>query len=268
MVDSSYDVLIVGAGPAGEAAAMGAAKSGASVAVVESRQWIGGNCTHKGTIPSKSLRHVVKELISYRKNNLFHRMGDMHTVTFPDVLKEAKRIIPRQVDVHSAFYSKNRIKLHTGIARFIDVNTMEVTAPDGGKETIKAGKIVIATGSRPYRPDNIDFNHPRIYDSDTILDMQHTPRSMIIYGAGVIGCEYASIFSGLGVRVDLINTRDQLLSFLDHEISDALSYHLREGGVMVRHQEEFGSLTLDDKSVTLHVKSGKRIYADALLWSN
>jgi NAD(P) transhydrogenase len=268
MSDFFYDVLIIGSGPAGEGVAMGAAKNGLRVGVVESRQWIGGNCIHKGTIPSKSLRHVVKELISYRKNNLFHQMGDMHTVTFSEVLKEAKRIIPRQVDVHSSFYIKNRVKLHTGVARFIDVNTIEVSTPEGGKEIIKANKVVIATGSRPYRPENIDFNHPRVYDSDTILEMQHTPRSMIIYGAGVIGCEYASIFSGLGVKVDLINTRDQLLSFLDHEISDALSYHLREGSVMVRHQEEFDSITSDDKSVTLHLKSGKRIHADALLWSN
>ena len=268
MADFFYDVLIVGSGPAGEGVAMGAAKNGLRIGVVESRQWIGGNCIHKGTIPSKSLRHVVKELISYRKNNLFHQMGDMHTVTFSEVLKEAKRIIPRQVDVHSAFYIKNRVKLHTGTARFLDANTMEVNTIEGRKEKITANKIVIATGSRPYRPTNIDFNHPRVYDSDTILEMQHTPRSMIIYGAGVIGCEYASIFSGLGVKVDLINTRDQLLSFLDQEISDALSYHLRESSVMVRNQEEFESLSSDDKSVTLHLKSGKRIHADALLWSN
>jgi len=101
-----------------------------------------------------------------------------------------------------------------------------------------------------------------------VLDMAHTPRSLIIYGAGVIGCEYASMFAGLGIKVDLIDTRDRLLSFLDHEISDALSYHLREGGVMVRHQEEFASLETGDQSVTLHLKSGKRIHADALLWSN
>ena len=268
MVDYFYDVLIVGSGPAGEGAAMGAAKNGFRVGVVESRQWVGGNCLHKGTIPSKALRHVVKEYISYRKNNLFYQMGDMHTATFPEALEEAKRIIPRQVDVHSAFYTKNRIKVHKGSARFIDQGTMEVITSKGVSETIKANKIVIATGSRPYRPDELDFSHPRVYDSDTILEMQHTPRSMIIYGAGVIGCEYASIFSGLGVKVDLINTREQLLSFLDHEISDALSYHLREGSVMVRHQEEFESLVADDHSVTLYLKSGKRIHADALLWSN
>ena len=268
MSDCHYDVLIIGAGPAGEGAAMGAAKAGLKVGVVESRHWVGGNCLHKGTIPSKALRHVVQQFIGYSKSNLFSRTGDVHSLSFPEALREAKRVIPRQVDVHTTFYNRNRIKLHTGLAHFVDANTVAIVTPEQTTETISADKIVVATGSRPYRPSNINFNHPRVYDSDTVLDMTHTPRSLIIYGAGVIGCEYASMFAGLGIKVDLIDTRDRLLSFLDHEISDALSYHLREEGVMVRHQEEFASLETDEKSVTLHLKSGKRIYADALLWSN
>ncbi|MFT6389392.1 MAG: NAD(P) transhydrogenase [Cellvibrionaceae bacterium] len=268
MADFLYDVLVLGSGPSGEGVAMSAAKNGLKVGMIESRKWIGGNCIHKGTIPSKSLRHVVKELIIYRKSNLFHQVGDMHSITFPQVLEEAKRIIPRQVDVHSTFYIKNRVKLHTGVAHFLDPNTVEVVNPDNVAEKISAKNIVIATGSRPYRPVDVDFNHPRVYDSDTILDMDHTPRSLIVYGAGVIGCEYASIFAGMDIKVDLINSREHLLSFLDHEISDALSYHLREEGVMVRHQEEIDKITADDKSVTLFLKSGKRIQADALLWSN
>lgn len=268
MADYNYDLLVMGSGPSGEGVAMGAAKHGMKVGVVESRRWIGGNCIHKGTIPSKAIRHVVKELISYRKNNLFHQMGDMHEVSFPRVLQEAMRIIPRQVDVHSSFYLKNRVKLHNGLASFIDHHTVAVVTPEQSTETIKANYVVVATGSRPYRPDDVDFNHPRVYDSDTILEMQHTPRNLIIYGAGVIGCEYASMFAGLGVKVDLINTRDRLLSFLDQEISGSLNYHLREIGVMVRHQEEFDSLDTDKKSVSLFLKSGKRIHADALLWCN
>jgi len=192
----------------------------------------------------------------------------MYSASFPAVLEEAKRVIPKQVDVHSAFYVRNRVDLHTGNAEFVDANTMKIAKSEGVVETISAKNIVIATGSRPYRPDQIDFSHPRVYDSDSILEMQHTPRSMIIYGAGVIGCEYASIFAGLGVKIDLVDTRDSLLSFLDNEISDALSYHLRDEGVMVRHQEVFDSVETDNKCVTVHLKSGKRIYADALLWCN
>ena len=268
MADFTYDVLVIGAGPAGEGAAMGSAKVGLKVAMIETREWVGGNCLHKGTIPSKALRHVVRQLISYRKNKLFYKTGDMYSASFPEVLEEAKRVIPKQVDVHSAFYVRNRVPVHTGFAKFADENTVNLTKPDGTIETITAKNIVLATGSRPYRPEQVDFSHPRVYDSDTILEMEHTPRSMVIYGAGVIGCEYASIFAGLGVKVDLIDTRDSLLSFLDNEISDALSYHLRDEGVMVRHLETFESIKADKKCVTLKLESGKRIYADALLWCN
>ena len=135
-------------------------------------------------------------------------------------------------------------------------------------ELVTAAEIVIATGSRPYQPADVDFDHPRIYNSDSILSMSHTPRTMIIYGAGVIGSEYASIFNGLGVKVDLIDTRDRLLSFLDDEISDALSYHLRNRGVLIRHNEEYDRVEADDRHVTMHLKSGKRVKADAVLWCN
>src|SRR5690606_27073878 len=125
-----------------------------------------------------------------------------------------------------------------------------------------------ATGSRPYRPEDVDFSHPRIFDSDTILGLTQTPRSMIIYGAGVIGSEYASIFCGLGVKVDLINTRERLLTFLDDEISDALSYHLRELGVLIRHNETYERVEADDHGVTVYLQSGKRVRRDVLLWAN
>ena len=138
----------------------------------------------------------------------------------------------------------------------------------GAIERIIAKEIIIATGSRPYRPNDVDFNHPRIYDSDTILQLNHTPRRLIIYGAGVIGCEYASIFSGLGVLVDLIDNRDRLLSYLDEEISDSLSYHFSNSNVMIRHNEEYESIEGIEHGVILHLKSGKKIKADALLWSN
>ena len=268
MSNFQYDLLVIGTGPAGEGAAMAAIKNGRRVAAIETRTDVGGNCLHKGTIPSKSLRHVIQQIIRFRHSQLFNQLADTRSISFPDVLQEAKRVIPKQVDVHSSFYIKNRVQLHTGTARFLDPNTIEVSKHDGSKESLTAQDVMIATGSRPYHPANIDFTHHRVYDSDSILEMKHTPRNIIIYGAGVIGCEYASIFAGLGIKVDLINTRDRLLSFLDDEISGALNYHLRDVSVMVRHQEEFDSLEVGDKSVTLHLKSGKRLHADALLWCN
>lgn len=268
MADHVYDVLVIGSGPSGESAAISAAKSGKKVGVIETRAVVGGSCAHKGTIPSKSLRHVVKQIILYKSSNLFREIGDSRRLTYPRVLQSAKQVIPKQVELHTTFYVRNRVNLHIGEASFVDRNTVVVSLPDGARETITAKDIIIATGSRPYRPADVDFNHPRVYDSDTILEMKHTPRHLIIYGAGVIGCEYASIFSGLGIRVDLINNRDRLLSFLDDEISDALSYHLRDNGVTVRHSEEFHSIDARDGSITLHLKSGKRLKADAILWCN
>lgn len=268
MADHVYDVLVIGSGPSGESAAIAAAKAGKRVGVVENRAVVGGNCAHKGTIPSKSLRHVVKQIIHYKSSNLFRETGDSRRLTYPRILQSAKQVIPKQVELHTNYFVRNRVNLHIGSATFVDRHTVTVSLLDGARETITAESIIIATGSRPYRPADIDFNHPRVYDSDTILEMQHTPRHIIIYGAGVIGCEYASIFSGMGMRVDLINNRDRLLSFLDDEISDALSYHLRDSGVTVRHSEEYEAIDARDSSVTLHLKSGKRLKADAILWCN
>lgn len=264
----NYDIVVLGSGPAGEGAAMNAAKAGRKIAVVENYSQIGGSCTHLGTIPSKALRHSVRQIMQYNTNPLFRQIGEPRWFSFPDVLKSAERVIAKQVTSRTSYYARNRIDIFFGTASFADANTIEVTCNKGVLERLTAKQIVIATGSSPYRPDDIDFNHPRIYDSDTILSLNHTPRRLIIYGAGVIGCEYASIFSGLGVLVDLIDSRDQLLNFLDDEISDALSYHLRYNNVLVRHNEEYERVEGLEHGVILHTKSGKKIKADALLWCN
>lgn len=268
MADYNYDFIVIGAGPAGEAAAMAATKSGLKVGVVDDTGSLGGNCTHFGTIPSKSLRHAVKQVIQYRKQPEVLQMTSLPPISYPAILDSAKKIIPRKVAMHKSYFMRNRVHVHSGVARFIDANCIEVILPHGVVDRITVKNTLIATGSRPYQPANVDFTHPRVYDSDSILTMDHTPRTMVIFGAGVIGCEYASIFSGLGIKVDLINSRDHLLNFLDGEISDALSYHLRDKGVLVRHMEEFESLQGSDHGITLNLESGKRIRSDALLWCN
>lgn len=264
----SYDVVVLGSGPAGEGAAMNAAKNGRRVAVVDNRQVVGGNCTHLGTIPSKALRHSVKQIIQFNTNEMFRSIGEPRWFSFPDVLRSAERVIARQVSSRTGYYARNRVDLFFGTASFADENTIEIVNLRGDLERLVAKQVVIATGSRPYRPVDVDFSHPRIYDSDTILSLTHTPRRLIIYGAGVIGSEYASIFSGLGVLVDLIDNRDQLLSFLDDEISDALSYHLQNNNVLIRHNEEYERIEGQENGVILHLKSGKKLRADALLWCN
>ena len=264
----NYDVVVIGTGPAGEGAAMNAAKHGKRVAVVEMQSSVGGNCTHKGTIPSKALRHAVKQIIQFNTNRMFRDIGEPRWFSFPKVLERSQRVIERQVQLRTNFYARNRADVYFGKARFIDSHTVMVRDPHNGTEELRAQKIVIATGSRPYLPADINFRHPRIYNSDSVLTLGHTPRRLIVYGAGVIGCEYASIFSGLGVKVDLIDNRDRLLSFLDDEISDALSYHLRNNGVLIRHNEEYEKVEADEQGVTMSLKSGKKLRADAFLWCN
>lgn len=155
-----------------------------------------------------------------------------------------------------------------GDASFVDKHTIEIRRNDGSTERLTAQTIVIATGSRPYRPPGVDFTHSRIYESDTILGLEHDPHRVLIYGAGVIGCEYASIFKGLGAKVDLVNTRDRLLAFMDAEISDALSYHFWNSGIVIRHNEEFDRIETRDDCVVMHLKSGKRVKADCILFAN
>ncbi|OEY67124.1 Si-specific NAD(P)(+) transhydrogenase [Marinobacter sp. X15-166B] len=267
MAEHHYDVVVIGAGPSGEGAAMNATKSGKRVAIIEDKPTVGGNCTHWGTIPSKALRHSVKQIITFNTNQMFRDIGEPRWFSFPQVLQSAQKVIGKQVKLRTQFYARNRVDLIRGRAHFLDANRIEVR---GGKtdDILHAKTIVVATGSRPYQPADVNFRHRRIYNSDTILNLSHTPRTLIIYGAGVIGSEYASIFSGLGVKVDLINPGSRLLSFLDDEISDALSYHLRNNGVLVRHNEEYESVVGDDHGVVLSLRSGKKIRADAFLWCN
>lgn len=267
MADYHYDVVVIGSGPSGEGAAMNAVKKGKKVAIVEQRNALGGNCTHVGTIPSKALRHAVKQIMQFNTNSMFRDIGEPRWFSFPRVLKTAERVISKQVKLRTGFYARNRVDVYHGHARFKDVNTLEIYEGLVSNIRLHAEQFIIATGSRPYRPSDVDFNHSRIYDSDTILKLEHTPRTLIIYGAGVIGSEYASIFCGLGVKVDLINPGERILAFLDDEISDALSYHLRNSGVLIRHNEAYDKVTGTEKGVVLQLKSGKKVRADALLWA-
>lgn len=267
MAEHHYDVVVIGAGPSGEGAAMNAAKHNKRVAIIEDKSTVGGNCTHWGTIPSKALRHSVKQIITFNTNQMFRDIGEPRWFSFPRVLQNAQKVIGKQVKLRTQFYARNRVDLINGRAVFLDSNRLEIRG-NKSVEVLHFKQAVIATGSRPYLPPDVDFRHHRIYNSDSILNLSHTPRTLIIYGAGVIGSEYASIFAGLGVKVDLINPGSRLLQFLDDEISDALSYHLRNNGVLVRHNEQYESVKGDDHGVVLSLQSGKKIRADAFLWCN
>lgn len=268
MPDDHYNILVIGTGPGGEGAAMQATKGGRSVAVVEQNAVIGGGCTHTGTIPSKALRASIFQMTEVKNNQLFRDAGVSINLSFPDLRKSAKSVINRQVEMRSGFYERNRVPVINGRARFVDPHTIEIEQPGVSVRRIAADFIVIASGARPYHPPDVDFSHPRIFDSDTILNLSYTPQSVTIYGAGVVGCEYASMFRNLESKVNLVNTRDELLEFLDDEICDALSYHLRERGVVIRHKEACQRVEPRDDGVVLHLKSGKQLKSEILLWAN
>jgi NAD(P) transhydrogenase len=268
MSQYQYDVLVIGSGPGGEGAAMQAGKNGLKVGVVERMEKIGGGCTHFGTIPSKALRYSIFKMTDVNSDPIFQAAGISLDLSIPELRKSSASVIRLQEDMRRNFYEKNDIPIHRGLACFVDPHTIDVTEDKGATERLTADNIIIAVGARPYRPPGVDFRHPRIFDSDTILNLGFTPKSVTVYGAGVVGCEYASMFRNLGCKLNLVNTRERLLEFLDDEISDALSYHLRDHGALIRHGESFERIEGCDDGVILHLKSGKKLKTDVLLWAN
>lgn len=266
-MEAEYDVVVIGTGPGGEGAAMQAVKHGRTVAAVERDLQIGGSCTHRGTIPSKALRYAIFQLMEMNNNPLMREQGVSINCTLAQLQRRAKTVIEQQVRLRTMFYDRNDVPVFRGEARLLDEHTIEVVKGDGGREVVTGKHIVIATGSRPYQPADIDFSHSRVFDSDTVLRCNLDVKSITIFGAGVIGCEYASMFRNLEMKVNLVNNRDRLLDFLDEEIVDALSYNLRERGVLIRHREEFDRVDARDDCVIVSLKSGKQLKTDIFLWA-
>ena len=267
MKHEHFDAIVIGSGPAGEGASMKLVKSGRRVAIVESHASVGGGCTHWGTIPSKALRQAIQMVADYRRDPVLRKVLGAVQVDYPTLLKSATDVISEQVRTRTRHYTRNHVPVLQGWGQFLDAHTLSVTQGETTR-TYTADHFVVATGSRPYHPDDIDFSHPRIHDSDSILHLDYSPTSLTIYGAGVIGCEYASIFCNLNIKTNLVNTRDRLLSFLDDEITDALGYHLRNQGTMIRNNEEYERVEARDDCVILHCHSGKKFRSDVLLWAN
>ena len=266
---SHYDVIVIGSGPGGEGASIKLAKAGKAVAVIESHSRVGGGCTHWGTIPSKTLIHVIRQYSEFKKSSLFSRVHHQVKVSCTDLLAAVEDVVIQQVRDREGYYARNAVAVIEGHARFVDAHTVEITDESGNQCQCTADHFVIATGSHPYRPADVDFDNPRVVDSDTILQLREIPGTLTVYGAGVIGCEYASAFRDLGVKVNLVNTRERLLEYLDEEISNALSYHMRdEQGILVRQNEEYTRVEVHEDGVVLHLATGKIIKSDMLLWAN
>ena len=273
MTEYDFDLVTIGSGPAGQRAAIQASKLGKRVAVVERRAVVGGVCINTGTIPSKTLREAVLYLTGYRLRSVY---GASYTVkehiTIEDLLFRADFVMRHEIDVIRSQLRRNRVELLPAEASFKDPHTLRLDYVDGrGERLVTAGAIVIATGTRPTLSKNMPLDRKRILLSDDILNLDHIPRTLTVVGAGVIGLEYASMFAALGVRVTLIDMRQRLLPFVDHEIIDTLVYHLRQNRVTLRLGEEVSKLEpIRDKKgerVRIHLASGKLITTEMALYS-
>ncbi len=237
-----YDLVVIGSGPAGQRAAVAAAKMGKRVAVVEARQVVGGVCINTGTIPSKTMREAVLHLSGYNYRAIYgvnYRVKEK--ITMADLAFRVQAVIKTEVDVTEAQLSRNGIDVVHGIARFVDPHQVRVEGPQADT-TLEAGQIIIAVGTKPAASDKVPVNGKTIINSDQILGLEALPKSLIVVGGGVIGVEYTCMFAVLGVRVTLIEKRNRLLEFADQEIIEALSYHLRDSRVTMRLGEEVESV--------------------------
>ena len=269
MSEYDYDLMVVGTGPAGQKAAIQASKVGKRVAIVERRETVGGVCINTGTIPSKTMREAVLYLSGYRERNIYgasYRVKER--ITMEDLNFRCNHVIRHEIDVIRHQMNRNRIDVLEGTASFDDPHTIKISHHSGDRSAT-ASVVVLAVGTNPTKGARIPFSTDRIFTSDGVLEMKDVPKTMVVVGAGVIGLEYASIFAALGVRMTVVDMRPRLLDFVDNEIIDALTYHLRSQRVTIRLGEAVEEMEFDEKedTVVTHLKSGKRIITQKALYS-
>src|SRR5262245_30799360 len=261
-----FDLVVIGSGPAGQRAAVQAAKLGKRAAVVERRQVVGGVCVNTGTIPSKTLREAVLYLTGYGQHGIYGTSYALkESITLEDLLVRTTFVIKREIDVTRAQLRRNGVDLIFGEASFAGPHTVAVAGPEPA--TLEAEFILIAVGTVPALPSGVSCDGQILINSDDILRLGKLPRTMTVVGAGVIGLEYASIFATLGIEVTAVDKRHRLLDFVDAEIVETLSYQLRQMGTTMRLGEEVSQIRRVEGKAVAELTSGKRIVSDTILFS-
>jgi NAD(P) transhydrogenase len=265
---SHYDLIIIGSGPAGRAAAIQAGKLKRRVLVIDRRDQLGGVSVHTGTIPSKTLRETVLNLTGWRERSFYGRAYRVkQEIGAEDLKARLHKTLDHEVDVLEHQFNRNHVDTLAGMARFIDSHTVEVATEAGETTQLSADRFLIATGTSTYRPDWVPFNGKTVLDSDEFLDMGQIPRSLVVVGAGVIGVEYATMFSALDVRVTLIEPRDTFLDFIDTGIIQDFTHQIRENGVDLRLGSAIEKIEDRGEHVEVSLENGRHVRAEMLLFA-
>lgn len=263
-----YDLIAIGSGPAGEQAALSAAKLGKRVAVIERQTEPGGACIHTGTIPSKTLRETAVYLSGLRRRSLYGlNLKLKRDISIADLMYRKRIVIQNESRRTRTRLGRNNVELIQGAATFETPHRLRIALADGTVTHLEARKIIIATGSHPVNPPTVPFDGKVVLDSDSILSLDRIPRSIIIVGGGVIGSEYGSIFAALGVAVTIIEGRDRMLRFVDHELVDSFISYLRRRGVILHLNETAEAIAIHGNRATATLSGGRQISAEKLLFA-
>ena len=265
---SHYDLVIIGSGPAGRTAAIQAGKLKRKVLVVDRKDRLGGVSIHTGTIPSKTLRETVLNLSGWRERSFYGRSYRVKDeIGASDLRDRLEKTLDYEVDVLEHQFNRNHVETLHGVARFLSKTEIEVTTGTGEVAQVTSKKFLIATGTKTYRPDNVPFNGTNILDSDEFLEMSQIPRSLIVVGAGVIGVEYATMFSALDVKVTLIEPRETFLDFIDRTLIQEFTHEIRENGVDLRLGSAVANIEDKGDHVQLELENGRQVQAEMLLFA-
>ncbi|MCA2411501.1 Si-specific NAD(P)(+) transhydrogenase [Rhizobium leguminosarum bv. viciae 248] len=264
-----YDLVVVGSGPAGRRGAIQAAKLGKKVLVIEQGKRVGGVSVHTGTIPSKTLRETALNLSGWRERGFYGRSYRVKEEISADDLRRRLLItLNHEVEVLEHQFARNRVQHIRGKASFIDASTLQVIKDDGETTQVTAASVLLAVGTKPFRPNYMPFDGKTVLDSDELLDIQDLPRSMVVIGAGVIGIEYATIFSALDTAVTVIDPKATMLDFIDKEIIEDFTYQLRDRNMKLLLGQKADKVErLENGKVGLTLDSGRRLTTDMVLFA-